>query len=198
MSDSYLMHETPARSLVPARGNRYDDDLWQLAYEIWAFQADRNCTRTHALLYEKIRETADEDGVLVDDESLNIPTVRQIQNRARNEDWSARATLEIASIAPKLYKQFNARLFAQVEAAQAFDGDVLAGVYDHYHSPGILATKEKVAARIQQLAAVGTAAGLLPPQIPTPTVKEIDPNEDILSIGRKMREKLDERREGQR
>lgn len=198
MTDYALVYETPASSLVPARGNRYSDEMWQLAYEIWAFQADRNCTRTHALLYEKIRETADEDGVIIDDESLNIPTVRQIQYRARNEDWPARATMEIASIAPKLYKQFNARLFAQVEMAQAFDGDILSGVYDNYDKPGILATKEKVAARIQQLAAVGTAAGLLPPQIPTPPVKEVSKDTPIAELGRLMREKLDERREGQR
>jgi hypothetical protein len=192
-------YETPESALVPARGNRYDDDLWQLIYEYWAFECDRNCSRVHHRLMEKIRQSADEDGVLVDDESLNIPTLRQIQYRARNEDWPARATQEIASIAPKLYSEFNTRLFAQVKAAQEFDGDMLAGVYDSHRSPGMIAIKEKVAARVQTLAGVGTAAGLLKPQLPKSEVHQIvDENTSITDLGRMMREKLDERREGQR
>lgn len=185
------MHEKPENSLVANTGRRYDAELWGMAYEIWAFEADRNASRTRQKLLETFREMLPPDSGDVDDESLNIPTEQAIRWRARKEDWTGRATEDIARLAPQMYKAFNARLFAQVEAAQAFDADMLAGRYGNPDSPGILAVKEKVAARVQQLAAVGTAAGLLPPTMPQPSVQTVQGDESVQQLGRKMREKLD-------
>ena len=164
MTDYALVYETPASSLVPARGNRYSDEMWQLAYEIWAFQADRNCTRTWEMLAEEIRAEAENEGVIVDEDSLDIPTVRQIQYRAKRENWPARATVDMATIAPQTYKMANVRLFAQIPQAQTVYGDILAGVYDDHRSPGLVQTKLNAAKDVLTFAAVGTAAGLLPPR----------------------------------
>lgn len=192
------MHDTYDNALVSTTGNRYDDEIRAWAQEIWLLKADRNASRTHQMLAEKCRDMAkaveEEFGVAFDEESLNIPTVRQVQRWVKEGRWAETAADDIARIAPRLYKDFNARLFAQVQAAQAFDGDVLAGVYDNFKSPGVLAIKEKVAARVQTLAAVGTAAGLMPPSMPTPEVRVIDGDLSPQEMGRRMREKLDEQR----
>lgn len=188
------MHESGEHALVPARGNRYSDDLWQLIYEIWTFEAGQNGSRTHFLLSEKIRESINPEFGEIEDESLNLPTVRQIQKKAKEEDWRSRALNDMARIAPKLWKEANLRIFTQLEAAQRFDQEVLDGVYDRFPSPGVLAIKEKVAARVQTLAAVGTAAGLMPPSLPTPEVKAVEGELSPQELGRRMREKLDQQR----
>lgn len=192
------MHEKSENSIAVDTGRRYDAEMWGLAYEIWAFEADRNATRTRQKLIETFRESAMSEVGEIDEESLNIPSEQAIRWRARKEDWTTRATEDIAKLAPKMYKAFNARLFAQVEAAQAFDADVLAGRYGDPHSPGVLAVKEKVAARVQTLAAVGTAAGLMPASLPTPSVQVLDEDASTQEVGRRMREKLDALRQGQR
>lgn len=189
------MHDTYDNALVSTTGNRYDDEIRAWAKEIWLLKADRNATRTQLLLANKCRDMAqaveEEFGVDFDEDSLNIPTVRQVQRWVKEGKWAETAADEIARIAPRLYKDFNARLFAQVEAAQAFDGDVLAGAYDNFKSPGVLAIKEKVAARVQTLAAVGTAAGLMPPSMPAPEVRAVEGDLSPQEMGRRMREKLD-------
>lgn len=189
------MSESYETSLVPSRGNRYDDDLRQLVYEIWLLRADRNATRAHQMLSQMIREQADTGEYEIDEESLPIPTVRQVQKWAKEGNWAKKAAEDVASIAPHLYKDGLARLFAQLEAAQRFDGDMLAGVYDHFPSPGVLAIKEKVAARVQTLIGMGTAAGLSPTAMPSPTVSALPDDASPQERARWMREKLDERRE---
>lgn len=186
--------ETVETVPVPATGRRYDDELWLLIYEIWAFEADRNAHRARQKLVDYFRETAEDDLGDMDDDSMNIPTVRSIQYRAKHEDWAGKATDDIARIAPRMYKAFNARLFAQIDAAQRFDGDVLAGKYGNPNSPGVLAVMEKVAARLQTLSGIGTAAGLMPSALPQPTVAAVDEGASVQELGARMREKLQEGR----
>ncbi len=188
------MTDTHVTALVPANGNRFDDEIRHMAHEIWLLRADRSPSRTQQMLAEKCRDLAhaveEEFGVTFDEESLKIPSVRQLQRWIKDGRWQETAADDIAKMAPKLYKDFNARLFAQVEAAQRFDGDVLAGEYDTFRSPGVLAIKEKVAARVQMLAAVGTAAGLAPVAMPAPSVTEMDGDASVAELGARMREKL--------
>lgn len=184
-------------------GNRFDDEMRALAYEIWLLKADRNAARTRQMLADECRLAVEEqiddntgEIASIDDESLRIPTVRQVQRWVKDGDWPKRATEDITKLAPKLWKAANSRLFAQLEAAQRFDGDVLDGAYDRYDKPGILAIKEKVAARIQTLAGIGTAAGLLPPSIPQSSVKAIDASSTPQEMAREQRERLLEARGG--
>jgi hypothetical protein len=175
-------------------GKRYPPEIRDLAYEIWAYKADRNATRTRQLLIEMLRADAEAEGIVVDVEDLPVPSERMMQKWVKDGNWAQKVTEDIASIAPRLWKEFNARLFAQVEAAQAFDGDVLAGKYDYYDKPGILATKEKVAARIQTLAGIGTAAGLSPVSMPAPSAKPLEEGLSTQEISRRSRDRLLERK----
>lgn len=192
------MHETHETALVPTRGHRFDDETRQLAYELWLLKADRNATRTQQMLAEQIRaevEAAEEEFGPIDDENVKIPTVRQVQNWAKDGNWAERAADDIARIAPKLYKDANARLFALVSRAQEFDADVLAGKYGNVHSPGVLAVVEKVAARVQAMAGVGMAGVQQTVVIPQPSVKQIEAELSAPELGQKMHEKLMEFRE---
>jgi hypothetical protein len=193
-----MIHETSDSRPVPARGNRYDDDLWALIYEIYAFEEDQNATRSRHNLIEKIRSSLPDDADDVDDDSLNIPTVRQIQKRARDEQWGKRAASDIAKVAPHLYKASLSRLFAQIEAAQRFDGDVLAGQYDTFRSPGVLAIKERVAARVltlsKEIVEAGMGALLASSEVVETPAAELSKEE----LGNRMREKLMAVREGRR
>jgi hypothetical protein len=193
-----MIHETADSRLVPARGNRYDDDLWALIYDLYAFEEDQNATRTRRNLIEKIRSSLPDDADDVDDESLNIPTVRQIQKRSRDEQWGKRAASDIAKVAPHLYKASLSRLFAQIEAAQRFDGDVLAGQYDHFRSPGVLAIKERVAARVLTLSKEIVEAGMGALLASTETIETPSAELSKEELGNRMREKLMAVREGRR
>jgi hypothetical protein len=184
-------------------GIRYSDDLRQLAYEIWLLKADRNATRTQMLLAEQCRADAEEqiddntgEILSIEDESLNIPTVRQVQRWAKDGNWSQKAADDIARLAPRMYKDFNARLFTQIEAAQQLDFDILSGKYGNPNSPGILAVMEKVAARLQTLAGVGTAAGLMPVSMPSAPPQALTGSETPQDLARIQREKIRELRGG--
>jgi hypothetical protein len=128
-----MMPDTDDNRPAISTGNRFPDDLRQLAYEIWLLKADRNATRTQRLLAEECRLAADEqvddntgEITLVDDESLPIPTVRQVQRWAKDGDWEHKADDDVARLAPKLYKRFNTRLFTTIPLAQQWDFDFLA------------------------------------------------------------------------
>jgi hypothetical protein len=197
------MYDTGDTFPVLSTGNRFSDDLRELAYEIWLYKADRNAARTQRMLAEECRLASEEaidaetgEIAPLDDDSLNIPTVRQVQRWVNDGRWPEKATEDIAKMAPRLWKAANARLFAQIEAAQSFDADVLAGVYDRYDKPGILAVKEKIAARVQTLAGVGTAAGLMPVAMPQAVPEAITGEETPTQLARKQRERLRELRGG--
>lgn len=192
------IHETPESALVPARGHRYDDDLWALVYEIYAFEEDQNASRTRRNLTEKIRQTLPDESGFIDDDSLNIPTVRQIQKRARDEKWGKKAASDIAKVAPHLYKASLSRLFAQIEAAQRFDGDVLAGQYDNFRSPGVLAIKERVAARVLTLSKEIVEAGMGALLAPDAVAETPSAELSVADVGNRMREKIVAQREGRR
>jgi hypothetical protein len=197
------MHDTDDDFPKSDTGIRYSDDLRQLAYEIWLLKADRNAARTQMLLAEQCRAEAEEQvddntGVIlsIEDESLNIPTVRQVQRWAKDGNWSQKAADDIARLAPRMYKDFNARLFTQIEAAQQLDFDILSGKYGNPNSPGILAVMEKVAARLQTLAGVGTAAGLMPVSMPSAPPQALTGQESPQDLARIQREKIRELRGG--
>jgi hypothetical protein len=197
------MHDTGDDFPKTDTGIRYSDDLRQLAYEIWLLKADRNAARTQMLLAEQCRAEAEEqiddntgEILSIEDESLNIPTVRQVQRWAKDGNWSQKAADDIARLAPRMYKDFNARLFTQIEAAQQLDFDILSGKYGNPNSPGILAVMEKVAARLQTLAGVGTAAGLMPVSMPSAPPQALTGAETPQDLARMQREKIRELRGG--
>jgi hypothetical protein len=197
------MSDTDDDSPRSSTGNRFDDDLKQLAYEIWLLKADRNASRTQSLLADHLHLLADEEinpltGEILDieAESVPIPTVRQVQRWAKDGSWQQKAADDIARLAPRMYKDFNARLFSQVERAQQFDFDVLSGRYGSPDSPGILAVMEKVAARIQTLAGVGTAAGLMPVAMPSASPQALDASATPQQMARVQRERIRELRGG--
>jgi hypothetical protein len=197
------MHDTGDDFPKTDTGIRYSDDLRQLAYEIWLLKADRNAARTQMLLAEQCRAEAEEqiddntgEILSIEDESLNIPTVRQVQRWAKDGRWEQKAADDIARLAPRMYKDFNARLFTQIEAAQQLDFDILSGKYGNPNSPGILAVMEKVAARLQTLAGVGTAAGLMPVSMPHAAPQALTGLESPQDLARMQREKIRELRGG--
>jgi hypothetical protein len=197
------MHDIGDTRAIGSTGNRFDDEMRELAYEIWAFRAGRNATRTLRILEEECREAADEqinretgEMPLIDEESLNIPTVRQVQRWAKDGHWAERATDGVAKLAPRTHKSFNARLFEAGDLALDFVYDMLAGEYDQFRSPGILATKEKTAAGVLTLLGVGTAAGLMPVAMPQAVPEAMTGEETPQELARKQRERLRELRGG--
>jgi hypothetical protein len=197
------MDDTGDRFERNSTGNRFSDDIRELAYEIWLLKADRNAARTQSLLAEQCRAEAEEqiddntgEILSIDDDSLPIPTVRQVQRWAKDGNWQQKAADDIARLAPRMYKDFNARLFSQIEAAQQLDFDILSGKYGNPHSPGILAVMEKVAARLQTLAGVGTAAGLMPVAMPSAPPQALTGAETPQDLARLQREKIRELRGG--
>lgn len=185
-------------------GNRFSDDLRQLAYEIWLLKADRNATRTQAMLAEECRMAAEEhideetgEITLVDDDSLNIPTARQVQRWVKDGNWVQKAVDDVARLAPRMYKDFNARLFTTVPLAQKWDFDFLSDVCMRPHlTAGMVAVCEKVSGRIQTSAGVGTAAGLMPVALPTAPPQALNEDSTPQELAREQRERLRALRDG--
>jgi hypothetical protein len=195
--------DTRPQNSVDSRGHRFSDDIRQLAYEIWAWEADRNATRTQQILAEECRSLA-EAGIdpisgeilSIDEESIPIPTARQVQRWAKDGDWAQRSVADMARIAPKRYQDANTRLFAGLPQAQKVLYDIIYGEYDQFRSPGILAIKHKAASEWLTFAGVGTAAGLMPVSLPSAVPQAIAEGATPQELARDQRERLRALRDG--
>jgi hypothetical protein len=198
------MTDTDDFSPVSSTGNRYSADLKQLAYEIWLWEAGRSATRTQVLLAEECRKQAEEaidpdsgEILSIDEESISIPTIRQVQRWVKDGDWEQRADDDVARVAPRLYKRANARLFTALPLAQKWDFDFLSDVCSRPGlTAGMAAICEKVSARYQTLGGVGTAAGLMPITIPQSAPEPLAAGTSPQDMARLQREKLRELRGG--
>jgi hypothetical protein len=197
------MPDTDDTRPISSTGHRFSDDIRQLAYEIWAWEADRNATRTQQILAEECRSLA-EAGIdpssgeimSIDEESIPIPTARQVQRWARDGDWAQRSVADMARIAPKRYQDANTRLFAGLPQAQKVLYDIIYGEYDNFRSPGILAIKHKAASEWLTFAGVGTAAGLMPVALPQSAPQALTGDETPQELARRTRDALRALRDG--
>lgn len=181
---------------VPQRGNRFDDELWELAYEIWLLKADRNAVRTHRMLRQHVIDSMDPEFDDIDEESLNIPGLRAVQKRIKDHKWRERASNDMAGLAPHLGKEHFWRLYALTDAAESFYAAMMHGEYDHFASPGILASKVAVAKDLLMLRGLGTASGLAPISMPQAEAKVLDQELSVQEMQRQTRERLRELRDG--
>jgi hypothetical protein len=198
------MPDTHDTSPQISTGHRFSDDIRQLAYEIWLWEAGRNATRTQHLLAQECRAANEEqidnntgEITLVDDESLPIPTIRQVQRWVKDHDWEGRADDDVARVAPRLYKRSNARLFTTLPLAQEWDFAFLSDMCMRPNlNAGMAAVCEKLSARLQTLGGVGTAAGLMPVAMPSAPPQAIAEGATPQEMARMQRERLRELRGG--
>lgn len=168
-------NDTNAIATIP-QGNRYDDAIWEVLFEIWLFLADRNCQRTRDKFIAEFREhpTFQED---------KVPSVRQLQYRAKNEKWDLRANDLIADTAKHIDKTQLARLWVMIDKAIDFEDRLISGEFMHA-KPGMIGIMHDAAKEMMKLRGLGTA-GVLGAPVVTVEVKSGTDMESNLSLDEK-------------
>jgi hypothetical protein len=144
-----------AIAVIP-QGTRYEDALWELIFEIWLFFADRNCVRTREKLLSEFR-----DSPVFDD--TRVPSVRQIQYKAKQEAWHARANELIRQKAPEIDDTHFARLLIISDEAINVADRIIKGEYLNHPKPGNLAVMADMVKEMLKFRGLGTAAALATP-----------------------------------
>lgn len=145
-------NETNELAIIPS-GVRYEDALWAKIFDIWLFLADRNCARTHRMLLTEFRETPNFD-------ESKFPTVRQIQNKAKREDWDLQGNQKIRELAPTIDDSQISRLLVMADKALDFADRLLSGEYDHHSKTGNLAVRWDAAKEMLKFRGLGTAGAV--------------------------------------
>ena len=109
-------------ALVPVKqpANRYEQELWDYIFEIWLYLADRNCAAT----YDKLVEELQDSPVFAAD---HFPSLRQIQQKRKKEDWDLRANNIIRSEARHIDETHTARMLVMGEKALDLAEQLITG-----------------------------------------------------------------------
>ena len=118
------MSDTPPNGLVDGvasktdnmgnfgSGFRWSDDVKELAFQVWAFRADRDAVKTTRLLNS------------THDVAVNVDTVRRW---VRSADWHGRLQGTLRDVAPAIYEHSKFDLLRAAEAGGRYLRDILAG-----------------------------------------------------------------------
>ena len=131
---------------IKTSGTRYSDEVKETAFELWAFECDRNQRRTAARLKELLSE------------GEPVPTQQVIGYWVRTGAWDLKADQAIAQFAPNLRSRQLSRLIMLGNDALATYADILTGVSDR-EDRHTLQAKVTVAQSVLTLLGLGTAVG---------------------------------------
>lgn len=121
-------------------------DVQDLAFELWAFECDRNTARVARRLDQLL------------DEGAPRPHQTTVSYWARTKGWDIRADQAIAALAPHLRARQLGRLFMMGNQALDVFGQVLTGELDEQRQAPLQA-KVAVGSKVLELLGLGTAAG---------------------------------------
>ncbi len=94
------------QNIADARGTRYTDEQKEIAYKVWAFQANRNAAKTARLL------------ATMEDDSFTV-TRRSVYDWSKEFHWEDRANRDLYSAAPSLrFKTQTALILSAPQAAE--------------------------------------------------------------------------------
>ncbi len=158
---------TNAIAIIPDMlqpGIRYEDAIWELIQEIWLFYADRNCTKTRQLLIEEFKDSPTFD-------ESHVPSLRQIQHKAKKDDWDAWGNDWIRGKATRIDETHTARMLVLSNKALEFADDLISGNYMN-SSPGALAIRWDAAKEMLRFRGLGTAGEKVQPKLEV-TVNQI-------------------------
>lgn len=124
----------------------HPEDVQELAFELWAFECDRNTARVARRLDQLL------------DEGQPRPHQTTISYWARKRGWDIRADQTIASLAPHLRARQLGRLFMMGNQALDTFSQVLTGELD-MQKQAPLQAKVAVSTKVLELLGLGTAAG---------------------------------------
>lgn len=169
--DNPVMSDDRRGSVIPfnPRGAGYPDDVRELAFETWAYRADRSIQKTLDILGREL-------------EPRLIPDRRTIDRWRRHDDWDGEVTRRIQAVAPRTMENYAARFVELVGRAQDVIADGLSSdKRDGSIKPGVFAAMQMQAKELHglywQMLQAGTAAKLAADASHVDTADELDPNE---------------------
>lgn len=121
-------------------------EVVELAFELWAFECDRNTARVARRLGEML------------DEDQPRPHQTTVSYWARTRGWDIKADQRIADLAPHLRARQLGRLFMMGNQALDTFSQVLTGELD-LQKQAPLQAKVAVSTKVLELLGLGTAAG---------------------------------------
>jgi hypothetical protein len=151
---------TNAIAIIPEviqPGIRYEDAIWELIKEIWLFYADRNCTKARQILIDQFNDAASFD-------ESSVPSLRQIQHRAKKDDWDGWGNDLIRSKVVRIDETHIARMLVLADKALEFADDLISGKYDK-SSPGMMAVRWDAAKEMLRFRGLGTAGDKVQPKL---------------------------------
>ncbi len=167
-----------------AVGTRYTDEVRQTAFELWAFECDRNQRRTAARLTELLEP------------GESVPTSQIIGYWVRTQGWDIKADQAIANLAPNLRARQLSRLIMLGNDALSTYSTVLTGGAEG-EEKHTLQAKVAVAQSVLTLLGLGTAVG----RGEAPKLAVVEENHQDLSeltpqeLARRQRDRLQAARE---
>lgn len=126
--------------------HRYSDEVKQTAFELWAFECDRNQRRTAARLAQFLEP------------GEQVPTSQIIGHWVRTQGWDLKADQAIANLAPNLRARQLSRLVMLGNDALSTYAQVLTGEAEG-EEKHTLQAKVAVAQSVLTLLGLGTAIG---------------------------------------
>lgn len=181
------MSESRERSEHPAvAAKRYPAEVKDLALACF-MEADRNCAETH----RKLRDLAKLDPDLTD-----VPSVQTIRYWVRSEAWEAKIDALVAENFPHIRQRHLARLIVGGAEGLGTLIRIARGDFLEHRSPGQVASMATAAAKLADLAGLGTA-GMRTEGVkvaPLPAVGELPEGMTPLQQAEWLRERLEQAR----
>jgi hypothetical protein len=168
-------------------GTRYSEEVKQTAFELWAFECDRNQKRTASRLASLLEPGSP------------CPTPQIVGHWVRTQGWDFKADQAIAAIAPNLRARQLSRLVVLGNDALSTFAQVLSGEIEG-EEKHTLQAKVAVAQNVLTLLGLGTAQGR--GDAPKLTVVQED-REDLAALSpqelaRRQRDRLQAAKEARR